>query len=260
MKKILVIIGAVFVKIWRWIKETAWVQPLLIVGIIFAVIFSIPSITSWVEGIAEDLASAETYYKKYRKSLKGAGESDAQKLIDNIMDVSNDDNLESAYGEKFFVAFVSSTCSACEAARAGFETLQKNYKDQMGDYPFKLYTVFSDQGADEDWEDWKSESPSAKTAFVAFLNRNADFLQMAADAALNSDYFLNGKLSETSISYLENGDSENFQVPTIMLVDYTDDSPVRGVSEVMFGVEGNDSYEKADLLLDAWTHSGDFKI
>ena len=38
-------IATPFVAIWRWIKETAWVQPLLIVGIIFAIIFSIPSIT-----------------------------------------------------------------------------------------------------------------------------------------------------------------------------------------------------------------------
>ena len=33
---ILKAIGAFFVKIWRWIKDTAWVQPLLIVGAIFA--------------------------------------------------------------------------------------------------------------------------------------------------------------------------------------------------------------------------------
>ena len=42
-------LGTPFVALWRWIKETAWVQPLLIVGVIFAIIFSIPSITSWVQ-------------------------------------------------------------------------------------------------------------------------------------------------------------------------------------------------------------------
>ena len=49
MGKVLKVIGTPFIKLWTWIKETAWVQPLLIVGIIFAVIFSIPSITSWVQ-------------------------------------------------------------------------------------------------------------------------------------------------------------------------------------------------------------------
>lgn len=49
MGKFLKVIGTPFIKLWTWIKETAWVQPLLIVGIIFAIIFSIPSITSWVQ-------------------------------------------------------------------------------------------------------------------------------------------------------------------------------------------------------------------
>jgi hypothetical protein len=46
--KVLKAIGDFFVRIWRWIKETAWVQPLLIVGAIFAIIFSIPYFTKWI--------------------------------------------------------------------------------------------------------------------------------------------------------------------------------------------------------------------
>ena len=46
-------IGGFFARIGRWIKETAWIQPLLIVGAIFAVIFSIPHIikgvSSWFD-------------------------------------------------------------------------------------------------------------------------------------------------------------------------------------------------------------------
>ena len=40
-----------FVKIWDWIKETAWIQPLLIVGIVFGIIFSISPLVSWIQGI-----------------------------------------------------------------------------------------------------------------------------------------------------------------------------------------------------------------
>ena len=39
-------ISATFARFWRWIRETAWVQPLLIVGSLFAVIFSIPKFTT----------------------------------------------------------------------------------------------------------------------------------------------------------------------------------------------------------------------
>ena len=44
--KVLSAIGGFFARIGRWIKETAWIQPLLIVGAIFAVIFAIPHVRS----------------------------------------------------------------------------------------------------------------------------------------------------------------------------------------------------------------------
>ncbi|MDD3938419.1 MAG: hypothetical protein PHU55_01520, partial [Bacilli bacterium] len=106
---ILKAIGAFFVRIGRWIKDTAWVQPLLIVGAIFAVIFSIPSITSWIEGLAEDARSSEKYYQKFQRSLAGGETSEADKLIADIQD----GDAKSSIGEKFFLVFVSEDCSAC---------------------------------------------------------------------------------------------------------------------------------------------------
>ena len=34
-----------------WVKNTAWIQPLLIVGLIFGVILSIKPVISWVDGL-----------------------------------------------------------------------------------------------------------------------------------------------------------------------------------------------------------------
>lgn len=42
----------------NWIKNTAWIQPLLIVGVIFGVILSIKPVTEWVGGL---LNPDETY-------------------------------------------------------------------------------------------------------------------------------------------------------------------------------------------------------
>lgn len=42
----------------NWVKNTAWIQPLLIVGLIFGVILSIKPVTSWVSGL---LNPDETY-------------------------------------------------------------------------------------------------------------------------------------------------------------------------------------------------------
>ena len=49
MDKFFIAIGRFFKKIWEWIKSTAWVQPLLIVAIIFGVIFSINTITNAIK-------------------------------------------------------------------------------------------------------------------------------------------------------------------------------------------------------------------
>ncbi|MEY3496720.1 MAG: hypothetical protein RJA80_943, partial [Actinomycetota bacterium] len=71
MKPIGTFFGKIFGGLWNWIKETAWIQPLLIVGTIFAIIFSIPTITEWVNGIAESINSPESYYRNYQKKLEG---------------------------------------------------------------------------------------------------------------------------------------------------------------------------------------------
>ena len=70
--KVLSAIGAFFARIGRWIKETAWIQPLLIVGAIFAVIFAIPHIIDGVKGWFDESDAANKYFAKYQLSLKDA--------------------------------------------------------------------------------------------------------------------------------------------------------------------------------------------
>ena len=70
--KVLSAIGRFFARIGRWIKETAWIQPLLIVGAIFAVIFAIPHIINGVKGWFNDSDSTNAFYAQYRLSLSGA--------------------------------------------------------------------------------------------------------------------------------------------------------------------------------------------
>ena len=60
-------IGKFFARIGRWIKETAWVQPLLIVGGIFAIIFSIPYIVKGVSSWFDQKGTAsENFYSKFQ--------------------------------------------------------------------------------------------------------------------------------------------------------------------------------------------------
>ena len=137
-------IGAFFARIWRWIKETAWIQPLLIVGIIFGVIFSIPSIVNGITNLVEQINSSESYYHRFEKSLVNGADSDADKLTVSVLSVMDDaskkDDVVSTYGEKFFIMYVSNDCASCKEAREGFETFESDFYKYVKDdkVPFKM--------------------------------------------------------------------------------------------------------------------------
>lgn len=246
-------IGAFFAKIWRWIKETAWVQPLLIVGLIFGVIFSIPSIVKGIQKLQEDRESSDTYYHKFQQSLVSNVDSEADKLVNNVIAKFDDSSVESLYGDKFFLAFVGEDCSSCKEAKGGFETLEKNFKGSLAPddgLDFKMYTIFTDEVT--------SDTTTSQTAFVKFMDRNSYFFETAGAVGYDSAYYLNGKISDSDLQNVESCDPDNFLTPTILLIDYTKEH--NGFSEIMFGVSGDNDYQKAELLLNCWNHTGDFEI
>lgn len=248
-------IGAFFVRIWRWIKETAWVQPLLIVGIIFAVIFSIPSIVNGITSLNESLSSSEAYYHKFQESLVDGAQSNADKLTDNILDMAKNPSAESKYGDKFFLMFVSEDCTSCKEAKNGFSTLESHFGDSLqpkDKKPFKMYTIFTDEVT--------SDTTTKETAFVQYMDRNSTFFEEAAGDGYQTDYYLNGKITDADLKTVESVDPDNFLTPTIMLIDYENQEETGGtISEIMFGVTGDNDWQKANVLLDCWNHEGDFK-
>lgn len=251
-------IGAFFGRIWRWIKETAWIQPLLIVGLIFAVIFSIPSIVKAVENANANKAAAETYYRQFQYSLVDGADSQADKITDAIfkeMETPSNSTTKTQAGNKFFLLYVSESCTSCAEAKGGFEVLNQHFGDSFkpdDGLPFSMVTIFSDEVT--------SETTTKETAFVKYMNRHDSFFEAAAGAGYNSDYYLNGKISDADLENVEQVDPDKFLTPTIFLVDFTEESPSYGVSEIMFGVSGSDDFKKAELLLDCWNHKGDFSI
>ena len=269
---LLTAIGAFFKRIWDWIRQTAWVQPLLIVGIIFGVIFSIPSIVNAIKDAQTKANSVETYFHRYQISLAGGKESEAYRktslLKEKVEKTTIDENdvaeIQKEFGTaKFFFAYVADTCPDCANAKGGFDVLQKkwntsNKDDQFyveNNESFSLFTIFSDEYTDE--------TTSTETAFVQYLNTYIDFFEVAAESAQNTDYCANGKLSENSLEILSVADNQEFLTPTIFLIDFTEKAAQRsqkGISEVMFGVSADDDFARAKLLHDCWTHEGDFHI
>ena len=79
MDKFFIAIGRFFKKIWEWIKSTAWIQPLLIVAVIFGLIFSINPITEAIKEAVEADDTGEFYedhnikYNKLHAQLPNQG-------------------------------------------------------------------------------------------------------------------------------------------------------------------------------------------
>lgn len=272
--KILKAIGGVFVKIWRWIKNTAWVQPLLIVGIIFGVIFSIPAISNGIQGLISGANSADAFYHNFQKSMQGDKNSAAEVLLENYHTYYedweahyNDDptylpNVPADQG-KFFLMFTSSNNAATKDIKAGFEVLRdnwgSNFTPTMPGEQFRLYTIFTD-------ETTTSTTPE-ETAFSKFLGRRYTFFEQASEVGFASNYYLNKKITEEDLNNLATPGPDNFKIPTIILVDWhlngstiysedTDKNP--GISQIMFDVPGDTSWAKAKLLYECWNNKGDF--
>lgn len=265
---VLLAIGRFFKKIWDWIKQTAWIQPLLIVGIIFGVITSIRPIIDLAKTNKAKRNEYNTFFTQYRYSLKGAaeGNSDADKLTSSIYTIMNsnpteaeaelnsfksNDQYKKDCGEKFFLAYVSKDCANCADAKEAFSYFKDNLLPK-GD-EFHLVTIFGD-------EEKYSDSDPEDTPFYNYCLEHQDFFESVAAVAVGTDYYFKEHISDSDLEALQEGDNTVILTPTIFLVELGEGVTDKGVTEVMVGIPGEGKYEKAQQLADCWSHTGDFSI
>lgn len=249
-------IGRFFARIGRWIRDTAWVQPLLIVGGIFAIIFSIPHLIKWVGGWFEDGDAATTFYTKYKVSLDGAEDegSDVDNLL-TYLENPDDAELKAKYGEKFFVSFVQEHCAECESNYEGFETLQTNWNNENKGYKiddgkeFKFYTIFIDSLNDDN-----------DNLFKKCFANHYEVFENAKEQYEESPYSI--YKGSSFVDSLQNiCDVDSFTSPTTFLIDFSAEIEYVndfGISEIFFGVDGSTKFEKASTIADCWNHAGNF--
>lgn len=260
-------IGNFFVRIGRWIKNTAWIQPLLIVGGIFGLIFSIPYITKWVGSWFKETSAAETYYRNKEVDLDGAedGKSQFDSLLNLLANGGEGDDVKDArkkYGEKFFVTFVQKDCSDCEDRYGGFKLLENNWgKGEFSNLEgtFKLHTVFIDTENDEG-DNLFQETYKRDTIGGIF----EEAIEVLQDTN-SHPYALNSTNSSSYSTSLENTiNPDNFASPTTILVDFTTDAPIwtsaSGISEILFSFEGDSDITYARTLANAWAQEDIFSL
>lgn len=266
-------IGRFFVRIGRWIKDTAWIQPLLIVGGIFAIIFSIPHLTKWVKSWVKDESAAEKYYSGKKLSLKNADKDNASEvddLFNYLITYADEGKVDEAgkkkFGEKFFLAIVQENCTACQERYGGFKTLENNWgkgasfaldgEDGLGNNPFKLHTIYADTKNSDG--DNLFEKVYERPEVLEFFETTISAME---GQSYDHPYYNNCNESGFADNLSNLKDREKITTPAIFLIDLTMEGHVGwrsdyGVREVLFtfdGTDGTDDYAKARTLRNAWT-------
>ena len=262
-------IGRFFARIGRWIKETAWIQPLLIVGGIFAIIFSIPYLTKWVKSWFNEESAAEKYFSGKKLSLKNAdkGTSEVDELFKYLDDYSKGEQTsaqEKKFGKKFFLALVQEECESCEERYDGFKKLEKewgkgNFKSLDGDESFRLHTIYVD--AKNDDGDNLFENVYDKDTVSGIFEEAIYYM---SNQAGEDHPYVNNSNDSSYVSSLENlEDKDNISTPTTFVFDLTPHNNDKvtwisphGVREVLFNFEGtdgdNNAFGRAKTLRNAW--------
>ena len=271
--KVLSAIGGFFARIGRWIKETAWIQPLLIVGAIFAVIFAIPHIIDGVKSWFDESDAANKYFAKYQLSLENAdvipdgefvGTSEVDVLFTNI-EKDDTEAVTSKYGERFFIAFVQEENSSCKDLYGGLKMFQDKWEANNAEFvpldgEFKLLTIYTDSISTVD-----DETNLFNEVWSNHIELFEDFAR--SDYLENTFYAKNKNYNTDNYANTFVGSSDTktcpMSAPLVMYFDYTDKNVVpnqriKGLSDVLFTVDGSSDLEKARTLRDCWSHSDIF--
>lgn len=148
MKKILSAIGRFFKAIWNWIKNTAWVQPLLIVGAIFGLIMSIRPISNWISQIT-NVETTSTFYNDHKV--------DYDSLVEKIEHTKED---EKEVLIAIYVKMKNETCAQCEAAQKPLESFfLDDHSDVMGDRKYEVAVL---DIAEDEFTEGKVETQDLK--------------------------------------------------------------------------------------------------
>jgi hypothetical protein len=280
-KNVLKKIATPFVAIGRWIKETAWVQPLLIVGVIFGIIFCIPSITKAVQD-SQQSTSIEWYSQK-QLSLEN---------VDNDKSVANDffkdfTVAQTQWGKnekteakktmnkyasegKFFLFFVQEDCTGCDETQEAFNYLSNNWDTLINNtsktYPsFAYQSIFCDQKLDGD--SYKKYTPFDYLFTSSYFNT---FSENAYYAGTKSNYYVHSDATiknsiESNLNKLNASDaasakpSSDFQTPMVVEFDLNDTNTSESIiANILYGFQGSDKYERADNIANCWKNLYEF--
>lgn len=132
---------------WEWFKAAAWLQVLLIVGLVVGVVVSIPFIVNAITEAANNQTSK--FYKNHRidySKLEGFLKGD-DKGCNGLIGTDQQNRKEdekftySETEEGFVVLLYKSNCDTCNSMQPVIETWYNNFNKEYANNGLKLYTI-----------------------------------------------------------------------------------------------------------------------
>lgn len=255
-----------FIKFWHWIKETAWIQPLLLVGLVLGGVFSISPIVQACSNMQEE--ADLSFYINNRITMDKADVNDSKvdKLLDGINEAATNQDAEAvtaaknevrsiSKADKFFLLFYSESCEACKNSVGGFNYLKDNWNKSdafKSDEDLKLVSIDTKEESVNEKEEYDK-----KEAFAFVVENNTPFFETVWTVIGDTYYAKSGKISETTLSNFGNAidNMDSFPEPTLILIDLNSENVIE---ELMFSISGDGDGAKAMQLMDCWNQTGDF--
>ena len=223
---------------------------------------------------SDEEETPDKYFDKYSLSLNNAdvipdgkyvGSSKVDEFFTSIENGDLDAIKPFVNGqERFFIAFVEENSESCSNLYNGLKMFQecfgKNEEFKNLDGSFELVTIYVDSISKKDNE--------TNLFDIVWTNHYSLFEEMSRSSYLANTYYAKNK-GYSDIHYLSSFTADEsakecpMSVPLLMYFDYTEANPisqqyVRGLSDVIFSVDGSSNLDKAHTLKDCWSHSGIF--
>jgi hypothetical protein len=120
-------------RIWEWMKSTAWFQVVLLVGVVVAVVLSIPPITKGISNAVSDSKRVKYYENNYINY-----DTAIQKI--NALDNG---------GEEFAIMFIDPGVTASTDLEGGVQ----DYEDQSGAVKIYLMNISANEDNKDQYDD-----------------------------------------------------------------------------------------------------------
>ena len=218
---------------WEWFKEAAWLQVLLIVGVVVGIVVSIPYVVKGISSAINNNTSTfydehRIDYKKFNSYLDGSDTSCNGYMGDYTM---TDDNKINFNNDKqgFVVMMYKSNCDSCNTLQKNLENCYKNFNKKYGEGKIKFYTI------DVSWDIDDDDKAATNSGKYDYYNNSYITLEQQMDVQFavkdtyldQDDTHKSSAVTEDTLNNDLTADTTGGTLPTPMIITFIKDKEAK---------------------------------